>query len=196
MWKIVHQIMLLGGFLLLLLCTSCSHDRKIGLSSDPRLQKSFSGNYKQCQAITIAFGEDDLFACRIHSTESVGHFNDVVWGTYSTDSTHIYLHVEELNEDNLAYKELPVEMADSLIISESGDSLKIYFTDVTGKEEHVLKPGKPITSFTTSGNEDADFKLVLIILFFVIIRIAFVVGVCALIIWGIVELIRKMRKRS
>ena len=152
--KIRNRFLLLTGILIILVCISCSPQEKIGISEDPRLQHSFSGNYKDCERITIGFGADGRFACMFNSTEFAGRFWDVVWGTYSVDSTHVYLHVDRCNEDNLRYDSLPFEIADSILFTASGDSLRVFFKDGLQKEETILSPEKSISSFTTAGNKD------------------------------------------
>ena len=146
--------LLLTGILIILVCISCSPKEKIGISEDPRLQHSFSGNYRTCESITIGFGADGRFACMFNSTEFVGHFWDVVWGTYSVDSTHVYLYVDRCNEDNLRYNSLPFEIADSILFTTSGDGLRICFKEGLQEEESILSPGNRISSFTTAGNKD------------------------------------------
>ena len=188
MRKIGHSYLLLTGILIVLVCISCSPREKIGISEDPRLQHSFSGNYHDCEVITIGFGADGRFACMFNSTEFVGHFWDVVWGTYSVDSTHVYLHVDRCNEDNLRYNSLPFEIADSILFTPSGDGLRIYFKDGQQKEESFLSTQKSITSFTTAGNKDdsVTVKVIFLLMFFVPIVL---VGL-------VVRLIARLIKRS
>lgn len=188
MRKIGHSYLLLTGILIVLVCISCSPREKIGISEDPRLQHSFSGNYHDCEEITIGFGADGRFACMFNSTEFVGRFWDVVWGTYSVDSTHVYLHVDRFNEDNLIYTSLPFEIADSILFTPSGDDLRIYFKDGQQKEEAFLSAQKSITSFTTAGNKDdsVTVKVIFLLMFFVPIVL---VGL-------VVRLIARLIKRS
>ncbi len=188
MRKICHSFLLLTGILIVLVCFSCSPREEIGISEDPRLQHSFSGNYHDCEVITIGFGADGRFACMFNSTEFVGHFWDVVWGTYSVDSTHVYLHVDRCNEDNLRYNSLPFEIADSILFTPSGDGLRIYFKDDQQKEESFLSAQKSITSFTTAGNKDdsVTVKVIFLLMFFVPIVLAGLV----------VRLIARLIKRS
>lgn len=188
MRKIGHSYLLLTGILIVLVCFSCSPREEIGISEDPRLQHSFSGNYHDCEVITIGFGADGRFACMFNSTEFVGHFWDVVWGTYSVDSTHVYLHVNRCNEDNLRYNSLPFEIADSILFTPSGDGLRIYFKDGQQKEESFLSAQKSITSFTTAGNKDdsVTVKVIFLLMFFVPIVLAGLV----------VRLIARLIKRS
>ncbi len=188
MRKIGHSYLLLTGILIVLVCFSCSPREEIGISEDPRLQHSFSGNYHDCEVITIGFGADGRFACMFNSTEFVGHFWDVVWGTYSVDSTHVYLHVDRCNEDNLRYNSLPFEIADSILFTPSGDGLRIYFKDGQQKEESFLSAQKSITSFTTAGNKDdsVTVKVIFLLMFFVPIVLAGLV----------VRLIARLIKRS
>lgn len=156
-WKTVEIITLVTCLLV-----SCSPREKIGVSEDPRLKHSFSGYYKTCEKIALSFGTNGRFACLLHSSEFVGHFYDVVWGTYSADSTHIYLQVDRCNEDNLKYNTLPVELADSILFTPSGDSLIICFED-SRPQQSVLIPGKPITSFPIEGNRDDTIAVIVII---------------------------------
>ena len=188
MRKLGHSYLLLTGILIVLVCFSCSPREKIGISEDPRLQHSFSGYYHDCEEITIGFGADGRFACMFNSAEFVGHFWDVVWGTYSVDSTHVYLHVDRCNEDNLRYNSLPFEIADSILFTPSGDGLRIYFKDGQQKEESFLSARKSITSFTTAGNKDdsVTVKVIFLLMFFVPIVLAGLV----------VRLIARLIKRS
>ena len=164
MWKWVamssRQLYIILSFLIsvltLPLCSSCSPKEKIGVSEDPRLQHTFRGNYRTCERITIGFGKYGRFACQFNSTEFVGHFCDVVWGTYSTDSTHVYLQVDRFNKDNCKFNSLPIQVADSILFD--GDNLRIFFdngfADSPRKEESVLSPESIRTSFPTAGNKD------------------------------------------
>ena len=189
-----RQLYIILSFLIsvvtLPLCSSCSPKEKIGVSEDPRLQHTFRGNYRTCERITIGFGKNGRFACQFNSTEFVGHFCDVVWGTYSTDSTHVYLQVERFNKDNCKFNSLPIQVADSILFD--GDNLRIYFdngsVDSPRKEESVLSQESIRTSFPTAGNMDDNIAtiviwgLVLLLTGFVyILPIGLVVLLCLLI---------------
>lgn len=104
------------------------------------------------------------------------------------DSTHVYLHVDRCNEDNLRYNSLPFEIADSILFTPSGDGLRIYFKDGQKKEESFLSAQKSITSFTTAGNKDdsVTVKVIFLLMFFVPIVL---VGL-------VVRLIARLIKRS
>lgn len=170
---------------------SCTRSERIGRSEDPRLQKSFSGNYITCERITLSFGEEGKFACQFNSTEFVGHFNDIVWGTYSTDDTHIYLHVDRLNDDNIVYKSLPLELADSVVFSPSG-GLTIYFDDQTS----ALSPGNHIGSFSTEGNKEDMITIYLIFGIVYLLAYGIPVALAAALTWLIVVAVRNGRQNK
>lgn len=151
-----------AGVLAVLLWTSCSPKEQIGVSEDPRLRHSFCGPYKTCERITLGFGENGRFACELSSTDFVGRFRDVVWGSYSVDSTHIHLQVDRCNTDNWKYDSLPITLADSIVFTPSGENLRIYFEDEGSpqiKGESVLSPAKKISSFSTAGNTENESAL-------------------------------------
>ena len=187
-----NRLIFLASVLTVLICASCSPKEQIGVSEDPRLQTSFSGYYKTCEEITLAFGANGRFACQLNSTEIVGHFCDVVWGTYSADSTHVYLHVDRCNEDNLVYNSLPVELADSILFTSSRDSLIIYFDD-PHERESVLLSGKQISSFPTSGKKDDGIVVIVIWGFVLILTFAGRIALVVLLWWLISKLIKKSR---
>lgn len=184
----LRRLILSLAFLLAIL-VSCTRSERIGRSEDPRLQKSFSGNYKPCERITLSFGANGKFACQFNSTEFVGHFNDIVWGAYSTDDAHIYLHVDRLNEDNIVYKSLPLELADSVVLSPSGE-LTMYFDDQTS----ALSPRNHIGSFSTEGNKDDIITIYMI--FGIVYLLAREIALAAALAWLIVSVVRKRRQRE
>lgn len=185
-----RRLILSLAFILSVL-VSCTRSERIGRSEDPRLQNSFSGYYQVCQRITIGFGENGKFACQFNSTEFVGHFNDVVWGTYSTDDTHVYLHVDRLNDDNLFYQSLPLELADSVVFSPSGE-LTMYFDGQTSS----LAPGNHIRSFSTEGNKEDDIivsrAIGIVFLVFYVTPVALIV----VFIWLIVRPVKDRRRNK
>lgn len=130
---------------------------------------------------------DGLPACLIPQN-LLGVSGMLYGGTYSVDSTHVYLHVDRFNEDNLIYTSLPFEIADSILFTPSGDGLRIYFKDGQQKEEAFLSAQKSITSFTTAGNKDdsVTVKVIFLLMFFVPIVL---VGL-------VVRLIARLIKRS
>ncbi len=119
----------------------------------------------------------------------VGHFNDIVWGTYFTDDTHIYLNVERLNEDNLVYKSLPLELADSIVFSPSGE-LTMYYADQTS----VLSPGNHIGSFSTEGNKEDMITIYIIFGILYLFAYGTPVVLSAALIWLIVMAIKNRRR--
>ena len=184
---------MLAGVLAALLCAACSPKERIGTSEDPRLQRSFFGNYRVCESITLGFGADGRFACQFNSTEFVGHFCDVAWGTYSAESTHVHLHVDRLNEDNLVYTSLPLSIADSILFTTSGDGLKLYWADGGEGVVSVLSPGSKITSFPTAGNKDDGFFF----LTWALMGVLTILGPLALgvfLVWLVYWLIERFRK--
>lgn len=184
----LRRLILPLAFILSVL-VSCTRSERIGRSEDPRLQKSFSGNYKVCERITLGFGKNGKFACQFNSTEFVGHFNDIVWGTYFTDDTHIYLHVDRLNDDNIVYKSLPLELADSVVFSPSG-GLTIYFDDQTS----ALSPGNHIGSFSTEGNKEDMITIYLIIGIGYLFVYGTPVVLSVALIWLIVSVVKNRRR--
>ena len=62
----------------------------------------------------------------------------------------------------MKYNTLPVELADSILFTPSGDSLIICFED-SRPQQSVLIPGKPITSFPIEGNRDDTIAVIVII---------------------------------
>ena len=191
----------LAGVLAVILWTSCSPSSKeqIGVSEDPRLQHSFTGYYKTCETITFGFGENGRFACELKSTDFVGRFRDVVWGSYSVDSTHINLQVDKYNTDNLKYNSLPITLADSLVFVSSGDSLRIYFDNegsAQKKEESVLSPAKKITSFSTAANTEGEARLaviVILMLFFRFLELIAPFALAGLLVWLLIKKYRQKR---
>ena len=183
--------LILSLVFLLSILVSCTRSERIGRSEDPRLQKSFSGNYKACERITLGFGENGKFACKFNSTEFVGHFNDIVWGNYSTDDTHIYLNVERLNEDNLVYQSLPLELADSVVFSPSGE-LTMYYADQTS----ALSPGNHIGSFSTEGNKEDMIVIYLIFGILYLFDHGAPIVLSAVLIWLIVRTIKNKRRNK
>ena len=185
----------LTGLVTLLVCISCSPRRYIGVSEDERLQHSYTGHYRSCERITIGFGSEGRFACEFNSEDLVGHFTDVVWGTYTTDSTHIYLHPDKVNKDNLNYKSLPlyVNIADSILFTESGDSLIIFFKESypSDEKESVLSPSAPIKSFSTGGNTDDLLLIFAIFGLGTYLSHVFLLLLAGLIVWLIVRIVKK-----
>ena len=190
--QLYNILAFLASVLTALLCASCSPKESIGVSEDPRLQRSFSGYYKTCENIRLSFGANGRFASQLHSTEVVGRFYDIVWGTYSVDSTHIYLQVDRFNEDNSKYNSLPIELADSILFTSSGDSLIIFF-DNHVPSESVLSPGKTVSSFSFPTSGTNDDRIAFIVMGIVVLcPIALVV----LLWWLISKLIKKSRSKK
>lgn len=103
---------------------SCSPS---GKPVNERLKTSYSGYYKTCEKIRFDFGEQDC-KCTISSTDFVGHFNDEINGTYTVDSNRVNIQWKDVAVGNNAYTELPLNIADSIILTPSGDSLLLYLT--------------------------------------------------------------------
>lgn len=103
---------------------SCS---PLGTPIDKRLKTSYSGYYKTCERISFDFGEQDC-ECTICSTDFVGHFRDKISGTYTVDSNRINIRWNYINKFNDVYKEFPLNIADSIIVSSDGDYLLLYLT--------------------------------------------------------------------
>ena len=172
----------LVGIVAAVACSSCARSVDLGVPDDLRLQHWFRGGYRTCQELTIGFGSEGRFACRIYSTDFVGHFSDVVWGTYTVDSSHVFLKVDELNADNLEYRTLPMALADSLVFSPSGDLIMYFGDDLSRKETSVLsleKAGRKFPTRTTGGVEFAWF-LDMYLLFHVV-PVVTIVGIVMLI---------------
>lgn len=95
---------------------------------DERLKKSYSGYYKTCERIRLDFRKYDC-ECTISSTDFVGNFCDEISGTYTIDSNRINIQWNDVAKGNDVYTELPLNIADSIILSSSGDSLLLYLPD-------------------------------------------------------------------
>lgn len=102
-----------------------------GPSGNPveeRLKTSYSGYYKTCEKIRFDFGKQEC-ECTISSTDFAGHFCDEICGTYTVDSNRINIQWKNVAEGNDVYTELPLNIADSIILTPSGESLLLYLSD-------------------------------------------------------------------
>ncbi len=110
---------------IVLLLQSCDLSDK---PMNERLKTSYSGYYKTCERIRFDFGKQDC-ECTISSTDFVGNFSDKISGTYTVDSCRVNIQWKDVATDNDVYTKFPLNIADSIILSPSGDSILLYCPD-------------------------------------------------------------------
>lgn len=141
-----------------------------GKPVDERLKTTYSGYYKTCERIRLDFGKQEC-KCTISSTDFVGHFNDEINGIYTVDSNHINIQWKDVARGNDVYTELPLNIADSIILTPSGDSLLLYLPDES--EPLTIE----VQNQTTKDKAEVVMFYGMIILFLLILCSPFIIAV-------------------
>ena len=118
-WNLRWTLMLimLMGSLLLSSCAKLKRDNP------------FAGNkYDGCMGmenVRFSFDGDSNAEATVTSVDFVGHFKDVLKGTYTCDSTMAVIHWTAVGEDNDVYKTVPL-YEDTIILDTSRSTIMLH----------------------------------------------------------------------
>lgn len=108
-----------------------------GNSTDDGLVGSYKGSgYRGLEQIVLDFDGDGNVECHVGESDGLASWSDEAYGTYTTDQSMINITFTAVDEDNVVYKSLPLELFDSLRYYKSSDTIVMYKDGAANTMEH------------------------------------------------------------
>lgn len=114
-----------------------------GKSSDDDPVGTYTGSgYRGLERIRLDFDGDGNVECHVGESDGLASWSDEAYGTYSTDQSTIDITFTAVDEDNVKYKSLPLELFDSLRYYKSSNTIAMYKDGAASTmERHVTSLG-------------------------------------------------------
>lgn len=108
-----------------------------GNSTDDGPVGSYKGSgYRGLEQIVLDFDSDGNVECHVGESDGLASWGDEAYGTYTVDQSTINITFTAVDDDNVVYKSLPLELFDSLRYYKSSDTIVMYKDGASSTMKH------------------------------------------------------------
>ena len=111
------------------------------VACDNSTDDSLAGTYKGCgyrglEQIVLDFDGDGTVECHVGESDGLASWGDEAYGTYTIDQSTINITFTAVDENNIVYNSLPLELFDSLRYYKNSDTIVMYKDGAANTMEH------------------------------------------------------------